>query len=327
MGRLLRDSEDFPDAIAIAGRELDLDPSFVEKDYWVTQVLRSLTARHGVAIVFKGGTSLSKGYGIIERFSEDVDILVRPRDDFSISQLETRLREMTDDVAGDLGLEWRQRRIPTRGRHASRGDVIVYPQRVRPAIVLPLEDDGVLLEAGYGDGREPSRVVEIVPMLCAPLKIDPDEYDDTRPVEVSALQPVRTLLEKVVLLHHVATVVLAGDDGARHERIGRHYHDVDKLLGHHPTVKQLRDEHDDCMRILGEIELISDRQYGGSTPRPQDGGFCGGPAFAPPREGDLRPWLEGRYDAARGLMPHVTPARWPSFGETLKRINRHADLL
>ena len=58
--------------------DLGLAPLFVEKDYWVTQVLRALHDQHAGAFVLKGGTSLSKGYELIERFSEDVDILIQP---------------------------------------------------------------------------------------------------------------------------------------------------------------------------------------------------------------------------------------------------------
>jgi predicted nucleotidyltransferase component of viral defense system len=53
--------------------------SHVEKDFWVTEVLRGVAqqaARESVTVIFKGGTSLSKAYKLIRRFSEDVDMLV-----------------------------------------------------------------------------------------------------------------------------------------------------------------------------------------------------------------------------------------------------------
>jgi predicted nucleotidyltransferase component of viral defense system len=53
---------------------------FVEKDFWVTELLRAVVSEAAVSCavaIFKGGTSLSKAYRIIERFSEDVDILPR----------------------------------------------------------------------------------------------------------------------------------------------------------------------------------------------------------------------------------------------------------
>ena len=49
----------------------------VEKDYWVSMVLRAIfTLPYATAFVFKGGTSLSKGWSLIERFSEDIDLAI-----------------------------------------------------------------------------------------------------------------------------------------------------------------------------------------------------------------------------------------------------------
>lgn len=53
------------------------DEALVEKDYWVTHVLWALS-RSGIALWFKGGTSLSKGFRITNRFSEDLDLVVGP---------------------------------------------------------------------------------------------------------------------------------------------------------------------------------------------------------------------------------------------------------
>jgi hypothetical protein len=61
-----------------------MPPEFVEKDFWVTELLRAVVSEAdgaGAVAVFKGGTSLSKGYRLIERFSEDVGILLVPRQD------------------------------------------------------------------------------------------------------------------------------------------------------------------------------------------------------------------------------------------------------
>ena len=69
--------EQFADAIRLASETLDISPIYVEKDYWITKMLSRLSestlAPH---VVWKGGTSLSKGYGIIDRFSSDIDVAV-----------------------------------------------------------------------------------------------------------------------------------------------------------------------------------------------------------------------------------------------------------
>jgi hypothetical protein len=71
------DDPEFGDLVSIVAGERHLGRGLVEKDYWVTHTLRALHDL-GLAIWFKGGTSLSKGFGLIERFSEDLDLKVEP---------------------------------------------------------------------------------------------------------------------------------------------------------------------------------------------------------------------------------------------------------
>src|SRR6266853_5772291 len=68
---------EFPALMRIVGREMSIAPILVEKDYWIMHCLYGLQQR-GMAFELKGGTSLSKGYGIIHRFSEDIDIRIEP---------------------------------------------------------------------------------------------------------------------------------------------------------------------------------------------------------------------------------------------------------
>lgn len=66
------------DLCALAGEELDIDPASIEKDFWVCWTLRELftLTEFGNRLTFKGGTSLSKGWKLIERFSEDIDVVI-----------------------------------------------------------------------------------------------------------------------------------------------------------------------------------------------------------------------------------------------------------
>lgn len=253
---LLRDDSEFATALGQAARDLgDLDPSFVEKDYWVTQVLRALYDEYPGAFLFKGGTSLSKGYGIIERFSEDVDILVVPPAGASNREREAHLRAITGAIAAHLELSWEEARQPGRGRDASRGDFIRYVPIVRARVSVGIGPGTVLLETGYAGGHEPAEMVSITPLLCAPLGIDPREFDDTSPFTLRALEPVRTLIEKLFALHHIGTLYLRGER-REEERFGRHYYDVFKLLDHPPTVKRLRNR-DGFDQIVKDVERVS----------------------------------------------------------------------
>ena len=72
---------DFEQAILQAAeyfRERKLRPAIIEKDYYVTEALRLIATTSGDKIIFKGGTSLAKGWNLIQRFSEDIDIFLDP---------------------------------------------------------------------------------------------------------------------------------------------------------------------------------------------------------------------------------------------------------
>ena len=72
----LHELADFPDLIRIVTEEMNIVPQLVEKDYWIMHCLYGLSFQ-GFEFELKGGTSLSKGYGIINRFSEDIGMYDR----------------------------------------------------------------------------------------------------------------------------------------------------------------------------------------------------------------------------------------------------------
>ena len=73
----VHEDPEFEDLLRIVAGQRRLSLGLVEKDYWVTHTLWALHAQ-GFDVWFKGGTSLSKGFGLIERFSEDLDLKVEP---------------------------------------------------------------------------------------------------------------------------------------------------------------------------------------------------------------------------------------------------------
>jgi Nucleotidyl transferase AbiEii toxin, Type IV TA system len=73
----LHNHPDFADLIRIVVEHKGVAPALVEKDYWITHCLYGLQ-QLGLTFELKGGTSLSKGHKIIDRFSEDVDIRIEP---------------------------------------------------------------------------------------------------------------------------------------------------------------------------------------------------------------------------------------------------------
>ena len=73
----LHNHKDFAALIRIVASEKRIDPALVEKDYWIMHGLYGLQ-QLGLTFELKGGTSLSKGFKIIDRFSEDLDVQINP---------------------------------------------------------------------------------------------------------------------------------------------------------------------------------------------------------------------------------------------------------
>ena len=89
---LHEDQDIFIDAIQKTREESGIEPAIIEKDYYVSMMLRLLAASN-IGFVFKGGTSLSKAYKVIERFSEDIDLTVttKPTQGQRIKRVDTVL--------------------------------------------------------------------------------------------------------------------------------------------------------------------------------------------------------------------------------------------
>ena len=101
MEYLHKDKERFKEAIDLTVYRTGLAPEVVEKDYYITLLLKVLAAELSF-IVFKGGTSLSKCHRVIERFSEDVDLCV----DTKLSQgQKKKVKETIVKLSEDLGLK------------------------------------------------------------------------------------------------------------------------------------------------------------------------------------------------------------------------------
>lgn len=93
------DKDNFEGAIVATAEHFEIPEIFIEKDYWVTYALHQLFhSEVKDLIVFKGGTSLSKCYKIIERFSEDIDMVIVKNDADTGNDLKRKLKAVTDVV-------------------------------------------------------------------------------------------------------------------------------------------------------------------------------------------------------------------------------------
>lgn len=133
------DKEIFEEIIQKTHEELGYELDIIEKDYYVTMMLREL-AKTGIDFVFKGGTSLSKAYKAINRFSEDIDLTVK-RTEESLSQSERV--DMADKImscAAGIGLQIANRaKIRRRGhfnRYVFEYESIFEKTLISPRIVV-----------------------------------------------------------------------------------------------------------------------------------------------------------------------------------------------
>lgn len=226
---------------ALAPR-LARSPIVLEKDVWVCWVLQTLFTMPGrLPMAFKGGTSLSKVFGAIARFSEDVDITLDYRgldasfDPFAEGVSRNRLKKFSEDLKSFV-------------RDHAHGVVAPHFQRMlaaefdADAFQLEVSDDGeqmrvhyptvletpgdyvgnsVLIEFGGRNITEPNEGHEVRPDIAEHVA----ELEFPRST-VSVLSPARTFWEKATLMH----VECQRDEfRASAERLSRHWYDLAML--------------------------------------------------------------------------------------------------
>jgi len=154
---------DFEQAILRAEehfRRRGLRAAIIEKDYYVTEALRVIAENAGDTVIFKGGTSLSKGWDLIQRFSEDIDLFLDPRafnPPLGKNAINRELKRIRDAIGRHPALTLVPPESQTIGGFG-RSDRFAYRQRFGGVGEVP---DRVLLEVGTASGREPTTMVEL----------------------------------------------------------------------------------------------------------------------------------------------------------------------
>lgn len=248
-----RDRDDFGATIDAAAVQLNIDATALEKDYWVTEVLRVLARDFPDDFVFKGGTSLSKCYRIIERFSEDIDILIL-HGERSRNAIHALMKNMANAAASALGAEPESVNSQTGVHRTVR---LAYPTERQP---IPGITSGVKLEMGIRGGAYPCDSLPATCMLADALRarrVGISEWEDLQPITVPVLHPGRTLLEKLAVVH----TNLGSDpteDSCR--AYARHYYDIHQLLNDR-RVLALLENRDEARRITASIQEVTNKHF------------------------------------------------------------------
>jgi hypothetical protein len=319
---LFRDSNDFGPTLDAAAEQLGISATAIEKDYWVSQILSVLAQSFEGDFIFKGGTSLSKGYRVVERFSEDIDVLVLPGER-GRGATDKLMKEMSATAASGIEGEASPVGGSETGRH--RCYEMSYPATREPTAVVRTS---VLLEMGVRGGPHPHERVPITCLLGDALNAagtDLSEFPDLEPFEVVVLHPGRTLFEKLDHVHSVAQALDHDASLVPDPRIGRHFYDVFQLLGDRRVLHLLAD-HDQVEAILASIGEIARAHFDASDEnavRP-DGGFAASPAFDLDSGVSLR--LRAAYDTTMPELYFGTDPL-PTWGAICTRVAELRDLL
>jgi len=243
MDKLARlSAEDRRDIFSEAAARLGIRPTIIEKDFWVCVTLKMLfhKSRFGKSLVFKGGTSLSKAHGLIERFSEDIDLVLDwkligfgaglkdPMQDFTSKSKQDQFNKEINRLAADYIARTLCPEVEDLLRQENAGQsatvdpvdphtvIIRYPAAFAETYIRP----EVRLEIGPLASWVPSAMHVIRPYTFDVL---PEVFENPN-CEVLAIAAERTFWEKATILHQEAhrTTQIP-------QRYSRHYYDLYKL--------------------------------------------------------------------------------------------------
>jgi len=222
------------------GNDIGIPASAVEKDWWVVQTLALIQEMESAPhIVFKGGTSLSKAWNIIERFSEDIDLAL-DKSFLGIEECNTvkqvkKLRSATRNYIYNNFIPELQNKFNAVGftdvkveLYEEEGEnlepvqiIVKYQTCTSPSSYTKPE---VKIEIGSRSLREPFTEREFASLVGEHYKGKP--FADA-PITVPCVNPERTFLEKLFLLHEEFQ---KPDDEIRVDRLSRHLYDVEMLM-------------------------------------------------------------------------------------------------
>ena len=218
----------FNQAVRFTAQELGILDIYVEKDYWVTFALQIIFSSEAADYtIFKGGTALSKCYGIIERFSEDIDLVIVQSGE-SNNQLKNKTKKISkilDPYFPEIEVEGITQKMGMNRKtaHSYSKEFSGDYGQVR---------DSIIIEAswlGYFEPNENREIKTLIAKMMEKNKQTPliSEYG-LESFKVSVLKPTRTLCEKIMSLVRFS---YSEDAISDLKSKVRHIYDIFKMLG------------------------------------------------------------------------------------------------
>jgi len=301
-------------------RQLGLpSSSAAEKDWWLVHTLSAIFSMDCAnALVFKGGTSLSKGWNAIQRFSEDIDLaLDREFLGFSGELTKSDIRKLRKKSFQFISEEFTEE-LKNKFTELGFKNVIVKPRLVENHDQDPLiievyynkltETDtylkpGVLIEVGSRSLKEPFTQRTFGTFVSEIYK--ENSFTD-KPISITVVNPERTFLEKIFLLHEEFQKPFSK---IRVERLSRHLYDIEKLCQTEYAEKALQDRelYNTIVRHRSIFTAISGIDYAKHNPV--------NIKFIPP-DSIIKMW-EADYEEMKGSMIYGKPL---NFDELINRL-------
>lgn len=233
----LHNHPEFKNLLRKLAEETGIEEGLIEKDYWIMHVLYGLK-QQGYEFQLKGGTSLSKGFNIIDRFSEDIDLHIKARAELNVDenpkhtkhhQVESR-QKFYDVLAGEIEIDGiieieRDTVFDDKDYYRSGGIRLIYNSQA-PAVFGVKE--GILLEAGF------SMVTPNKPCTISSwayeraIATSGIEILDNRAIDIPCYLPGYTFVEKLqTITTKFRNEQESGEEGPN---FMRQYYDISSLL-------------------------------------------------------------------------------------------------
>jgi len=196
---LHKDKQVFDELVTVVAQTVGLPEVYIEKDYWVTNALRLLSEfTRADEVVFKGGTSLSKAYKLIHRFSEDIDLVIFSQ---GMSQNAGKILLKQVETAISHGLIYLKGDVRESKGSQFRKTVYKYPRSIEETNFGQASPE-LLIEINAFSNPEPFKKIELQ-TLIAEILVDQDRHDIVEQYSlhgffVNVLSVKRTLVEKIL---------------------------------------------------------------------------------------------------------------------------------
>lgn len=308
-------------------RRTKMSPQAIEKDWWVTIILKALFsmpfANH---LLFKGGTSLSKCWDLIERLSEDVDVSIDREylgfsGELSKTQISDKLRRascsfirniLTHELKSQLtALGVPENIISVRVNITSVTTTDPEIIEVHYPSVIQHNDyilNRVLVEVSGRSMSEPHETISINSLISQSY---PDAIFAERSFPVRVVSPKRTFIEKACLLHEEFSKEI---QNIRIERMSRHLYDLEKLMD--TSIAQAALQHKELYEAIIEHrqKFIGLKGFDYSTLVPQRIIFVPHP--------DIMPFWKNDYERMRTTMIYGSSLPFEHLIERITLLNR-----